>query len=39
MPQDTLIITVIALIIVVGSCVALCRAGRKQSKNDNVEQE
>ena len=31
MSQDTLIITVIALVIVVGSCVALSRAGRKSS--------
>ena len=31
MSQDTLIIAVIALVIVVGSCLALGRAGRKNN--------
>ena len=34
MSQDVLIITVIALAIVIGSCVALARAGRKAEKQD-----
>lgn len=34
MSQDVVIITVIALVIVVGSCVALAKAGRKTEKQD-----
>lgn len=34
MSLDVIIITVIALAIVIGSCVALAKAGRKAEKQD-----
>ena len=34
MSQDIIVICVIALIIVIGSCIALARAGRRAANNE-----
>jgi hypothetical protein len=34
MSQDTIIISVIALIIVIGSCIGLAKAGRNAGKSE-----
>jgi hypothetical protein len=34
MSQDTIVIGVIALIIVIGSCIGLARAGRQAEKSE-----
>ena len=34
MSQDTIVISVIALVIVIGSCIGLARAGRQSEKSE-----
>ena len=37
MSQETIIIAVVALIVVIGSCMGLAKAGRQQQSSENKE--